>query len=105
MSTQVIIAFGRGNEYAITVGDAELSALDREAAHRWLDRQLSDFDCMPDNPVGKTLLLDKVLNVARYAGERRFAGGGDWPRRFATAVSRLLDRPTVRVDVGEQVIG
>jgi hypothetical protein len=105
MSSQVVVAFGKGSEYTFTVGDSDVGALDRESAHRWLDRQLSAMDCVPDSPVGKTLLVDKVLNVAKYAGEARFAGGGDWPRRYAAAVSRLVDRPVVRVDVGELLVG
>ena len=30
----------------------------------------------PSNPVGKVLIIDKILSVARYGGEARFADGG-----------------------------
>jgi hypothetical protein len=105
MSSQVVVAFARTSEYVFSVSEQELVGLDRDTARRWLDTQLTDLECEPSNPVGKTLLLDKVLNVAKYGGEKRFAAGGDWARRYAGAVARLLDRPVIRVDVGEYVVG
>jgi hypothetical protein len=105
MSSQVIVAFTRSSEYAFSVSDQEIAEFDRAAAHLWLDKQLSILECEPSNPLGKTLLLDKLLNVAKYGGEKRFAAAGDWAHRYAGAVARLLDRPVIRVDVGEFVVG
>jgi hypothetical protein len=105
MSSQVIVAFARANEFTFSVSEEAMAVLDREAAHRWLDKQLNALECESSNPVGKTLLLDKILNVAKYGGESRFAARGDWAHRFATAVARLLGRPVIRVDVGEYVVG
>ena len=105
MSCHVIVAFARASEYDFNVSDRGLAQLDRESAHRWLDQQMLALDCQPDSPVGKTLLLDKVLNVAKHGGEKRFGLRGDWAQRYACAVARLLDRPVIRIDVGESVVG
>lgn len=105
MSCQVIVAFARASEYVFSVSDQEIAGLDRDTAHRWLDKQLTVLECESGNSIGKTLLLDKVLNVAKYGGEKRFSAAGDWAHRYAGAVARLLDRPVIRVDVGEYVVG
>ena len=55
--------------------------------------------------VGKVLVLDVILNVAKYGGEQRFAQGGEWARRFASCVAVALDRPVVRIDVPGFVVG
>ena len=51
------------------------------------------------------LILDVILNVAKYGGESRFAQGGAWSRRFAASVALALDRPVVRIDLPGFVVG
>jgi len=51
------------------------------------------------------LTLDKILEVAREAGEKRFGAGGAWAERYARAVVAALNRETVRVDVAENTVG
>jgi hypothetical protein len=55
--------------------------------------------------MGKVLVLDKILCVAKYGGEKRFAEGGDWAKRYAEVVATVLERPVVRVDVADRVVG
>lgn len=105
MSSQVVVTFSRGSEYEFNVSDAEIARCTREAAHHWLDEEWIDLDCIPTNPVGKILLLDKILGVAKYAGEKRFSGNSEWAREYACAVAALLERPSVRVDLGEYIVG
>ena len=59
----------------------------------------------PDQPDGQGLILDVILNVAKYGGEQRFAQGGAWARQFASCVAVALDRPVVRIDVPGFVVG
>ena len=54
--------------------------------------------------MSKVLRLDKVLLVAQYAGERRFAEAGDWAKNYARAVVSALGRDNVLVDIAEHEV-
>lgn len=101
MSSIVHVVFDRSREYELVAHAGPT----REAANRWLDLQWGALECEPSNPMGKVLLLDKILGIARYGGEQRFAAGGEWPQQFADAVAAVLERPVVRVDVADRVVG
>lgn len=105
MAYQVTVAFGRGKEYEIHVLDSDLIGLTRDRAELWLDDEWIELDCQPFNPVGKLLLLDRILGVAKYGGEKRFAQSGEWARQYARCVALLLDRPATRVDVAGLTVG
>jgi hypothetical protein len=51
------------------------------------------------------LALDRVLEVAREAGEKRFADDIAWAEQYARAVLATLNRAIVRVDVAENTVG
>lgn len=101
MSSIVSVVFERNREYELIAH----AAPSREEANHWLNAQWDELECEPANPMGKVLVLDKILCVAKYGGEKRFAEPGDWARQYADAVATLLDRPVVRVDVAERVVG
>jgi hypothetical protein len=101
MSSIVNVVFERNHEYEL-IAHAVAS---REEASCWLDAQWEELECEPSNPMGKVLILDKILCVAKYAGEKRFAAPGDWSQHYADVVATVLDRPVVRVDVAERVVG
>jgi hypothetical protein len=101
MSSIVSVVFERNREYEL-IAHAGPS---REEASRWLDEQWEALECEPSNPMGKVLVLDKILCVAKYGGEKRFAEGGDWAKRYADVVATVLERPVVRVDVADRVVG
>jgi hypothetical protein len=50
-------------------------------------------------------MLDKILCIAKYAGERQFANTEEWAKSYSRAVASVLGRPTIRVDVGEHSVG
>ena len=105
MPYTVTVSFGPNSEYDFKFLDAEVQQLVREDASRWLQQEFDTLDCSPRNPVGKILLLDVILDVARYGGESRFAAVGDWARHFALCCAATLKRETIRVDVPNLVIG
>lgn len=105
MAHVVVVTFGNDREYEITVPASDLAAFDRNSARAWLEQEFEALECEPSNPMGKILLLDMILNVAKYGGERRFMAGGEWSRRFAAATAVLLDRPAMRVDVAGFTVG
>jgi len=105
MRGTVIVSFAHGRDYElrITAGDAPLPT-----AHEgdlWLSQQFDEFGCAPRSLVGKVLALDKVLEVARAAGEKRFAGDVAWAERYARAVLATLKRESVRVDIAGDTVG
>lgn len=100
----VTVSFARDREYEFKFQDSTAMP-SRGAAQQWLDQEWSDLDCAPSNPMGKVLTLDKLLSIAKYAGEKRFADGGQWAQDYARAAIAALGRDTVRVDVAEHVVG
>ncbi|TWG80982.1 hypothetical protein L602_004900000060 [Cupriavidus gilardii J11] len=105
MARTITVAFGSGKEFEFTIGDAELASLSDEAAWQWFDREYAELDCQASSPVGKVLVIDKILSVARFSGEQRFAGNPDWARQYARHAAHILGRDRVRVDVGNASIG
>jgi hypothetical protein len=105
MRGTVIVAFARDREYElrITVGDAPLPS--EQEGDQWLSQQFDELGCTPRSLVGKVLALDKVLEVAREAGEKRFGGDIAWAENYARAVLATLKRPSVRVDIAENTVG
>jgi len=105
MRGSVIVVFAPDREYElrITAGDAPLPSA--QEAELWLSQQFEELGCTPRSLVGKVLALDKVLEVAREAGEKRFAGDIAWAEQYARAVLATLERETVRVDIAENTVG
>jgi hypothetical protein len=105
MRGSVIVAFSRDRVYEFNVPADAKSRLSAENAQQWLTEQWEAFECTPRSLVGKVLALDRVLQVAQEAGEKRFAEGGEWAQRYASAVLAALGRETVRVDIQENKVG
>jgi hypothetical protein len=105
MRGSVIVSFGRDREYElrITAGDKPLPTA--QEGDLWLSQQFDVLDCTPRSMVGKVLILDKVIEVAREAGEKRFAGDIAWAEHYARAVLATLKRDVVRVDLAQNTVG
>lgn len=102
MSYTVTVSFGQNSEYEFKV--PEDRSLTRDDASQWLHREYETLDCAPRNPVGKVLLLDVILDVAKYGGEAHFAAADEWARRFASCCAAALKRDA-RIDVLNFVVG
>ena len=105
MSYNVTVVFGGEREYEFSLHDAEVVSTTKDQARSWFAKEFEDLECTPSNPMGKVLVLDMVLNVAKYGGEGRFEQGGEWAKKFALMTAAALDRPAVRVDVASFVVG
>lgn len=103
MNAQVSIHFGPDLvvEYSVPFA-TDATAQDR--AREWLDRTYVEFGCEPIRPSGKVLMLDKILGIADAAGERHFQRDPEWGKAYAQAVSGVLDRSAVRVDVEARTV-
>ncbi|MCM8595648.1 hypothetical protein [Accumulibacter sp.] len=105
MIYHVIVSFGRDRHYEYRFSNAELAGGSPEEARRWFDKEFADLECEPSNPMGKVLIIDKILNVARYGGEPRFVERQEWATRFARYTALALSRETVHIDVAAFNIG
>ena len=105
MRGNVIVVFAPDREYElrITAGDKPLPSV--QEGDLWLSRQFEELGCTPRSMVGKVLILDKVLEVARETGEKRFAGDIAWAEQYARAVLATLNRESVRVNIAENTVG
>jgi len=105
MRGSVIVSFARGREYELrlTAGDKPLPTA--QEGEQWLSQQFEEFGCTPRSMVGKVLVLDRVLEVAREAGEKRFRGDIAWTEQYARAVLATLKRESVRVDIADNTVG
>jgi hypothetical protein len=105
MSRRVIVSFGQDTEFEYFVPAADLAARTAEAARQWFDREFVALECDVPSPIGKVLIADRVLSVAKYAGAERFREQDEWARQFARNTAVMLDRDLVRVDVPNYTVG
>lgn len=101
MSSIVNVVFDRNREYELIAH----GGMSREDANLWLDAQWEALECEPTHPMGKVLILDRILGIAQYAGEKQFSAAGEWARHYADAVAVVLARPAVRIDVADRIVG
>jgi hypothetical protein len=105
MSRRVIVSFGPGTEFEFKVPVADMAGYTAEAARQWFDREFVALECDVPSPIGKVLIADRVLSVAKYAGAERFREQPDWASEFARNTATMLDRDLVRVDVPNYTVG
>ncbi len=100
----VTVVFGKDREYQYKFSQEDLAESSPEEARRWFDREFSELKSDPVNPVGKVLIIDKILDIARGGGEQRFADRLSWAATFARYTALALGRDMVRVDVASYAI-
>lgn len=101
MQHHVIVAFGKGCEFEFKFAAA--SAV--EEARQWMEREFVALECDIATPTGKILAVDRILCVAKYAGEARFRSQQTWAEQFARHAAAILGRELIRVDVEHYSIG
>ena len=104
MPYQVTVIFELGREFIFEFSSAEIEAGTPEEARRWFDREYANLAVAPGSPLGKVLIIDKILDVARYGGVKRFLDDPSWAERFARSAAQALGRNPVRVDVSAYLI-
>ena len=101
MQQHVIISFGREKEFDFKV----VAAGPADEARQWFDHEFTVLECDVATPTGKILAVDRILSVARYAGEQRFREQRTWAEQFAKNTAAILGRELIRVDVEHYSIG
>ncbi|MCX7255638.1 MAG: hypothetical protein NTZ64_02625 [Polaromonas sp.] len=96
MRSEVSVTFKDQLPVQIDIHDA--APMPNDEARQWLDAQFTQMDCEPLRPTGKLLMADRVVVVAEAAGPAKFADA-EWAHTFARAVSAVLAKPLVVIDV------
>lgn len=99
------VNFGKDREYEFRVHEADMAGIGRDDAQRWFDEQYVSLGCEPINPMGKVLLSDKLLSVARSMGAEAFSRDTDWSRSFARYAAVLVGRPNIAINVPDTSVG
>lgn len=101
MQHHVIVSFGKEKEFEFKFA----GGFSADEARKWFDHEFTALECDVATPTGKILAVDRILSVAKYAGEARFRDQGDWADRFARCTAAILGRELIRVDVEHYSIG
>ncbi|MFN4326106.1 MAG: hypothetical protein ACK4FP_09495 [Azonexus sp.] len=101
MQHHVIITFGKEAEFEFKFSGGRSA----EEARKWFDHEFTALECDVATPTGKILAVDRILSVAKYAGEQRFRDQPAWADQFAKNTAALLGRELIRVDVEHYSIG
>jgi len=101
MQQLVIVSFGKDNQYDFKVNGVAAA----DDARKWFDHEFTVLECDVATPTGKILAVDRILSVAKYAGEGRFRDRGTWAEQFARYTAAILGRDLIRVDVEHYSIG
>ncbi len=101
MQHHVIVTFGKEKQYEFKFSGAVMA----EDARQWFDREFVALECDVATPTGKILAVDRILSVAKYAGESRFKEQRTWAEQFAKYTAAILGRELIRVDVEHYSIG
>ena len=99
MTSRVSVKFGEDRQYEFELHDRDLAGTTPESARRWFEQQFIDLGCEPTNPTGKTLVVDKILGVARAMGDRPFAQNDGSAREFARNALLALERRAISIDI------
>ena len=104
MHQNVIVSFGNDKRFEYKLTPENLAGYTGDQARKWFDREFQELECDVPTPMGKVLLVDRILSVARYGGERRFRDNAEWGEQFARNAAVMTGREVLRVDVEKNTI-
>ena len=104
MPPHVIVSFDQQTEFRFPLEASALVGVAAEVARRWFEREYAALGIESGSPLGKVLVIDKILDVARHGGAQRFKNDPAWGERFALNTARALGRQVIRVDVAADAI-
>ena len=104
MQYHVVVFFGKDKQFDYKFGASSIGASTDEA-RQWFNREFDELGCNVVTPTGKVLIVDRILSVAKYAGEERFLKQTTWGEQFAKYAALILGREVIRVDVAAYAIG
>lgn len=105
MSTHVSIILQNGERLDFELSDADLAGMDARAAQDWLGDEFEKAGLEPSNPMGKLLMADRVILLARAQSAASFHKPTPWIRDFLRATAVALRRPVVTIDLPGHSLG
>lgn len=105
MGCHVTIVAVSGERYEFDLHDAELAGMDARRGQEWLGQEFEAAGCVPTNPVGKLLLADKILCLAKTQKDAAWAEPTPWARSFLRAAAAAIGRDLLTIDLGNHSIG
>jgi len=105
MACHLSVVFADGEQLDYELSDTDVGGMDVAAAQDWLDREYEAAGCVPSNPVGKLLMADKIVSLAKSQSRRAFSPPSAWVKDFLRATAVALERPLIRIDVGQHTLG
>lgn len=105
MGCHVTVVVASGERYEFELNDADLASLDTRQAQEWLGQEFVAAGCVPTNPVGKLLLADKILCLAKTQKEAAWAKPSPWARQFVRAAATAIGRAVLTIDLGNHSLG
>lgn len=101
MQHHVIVSFGKENDFEFKFAGGAPA----DEARKWFDHEFTALECDVSTPTGKILAVDRILSVAKYAGEQRFRDQAGWASQFAKYTAAILGRELIKVDIEHYSIG
>lgn len=105
MTCHVSVIFADGQRVDYEVHGAEIARFDRDGAKHWLGEQFEAAGCVPSNPMGKLLLADRIIGLAKEQPKRDFDPPSPWMKDFLAATAAALNCPVVTIDLGSDTLG
>lgn len=105
MGSHITVVTSGGERHEFELSDADLAGLTPQQAQEWLGREFEAAGCVPTNPVGKLLLADKILCLAKSQPEAVYAAPTAWVRDFLRAAAGAMGRPVLTIDLGNHALG
>ncbi len=105
MGCHVTVVTSRGERHEHELLDADLDGWDARKAQDWLGQEFEKAGCVPTNPVGKLLLADKILCLAKTQDEAAYAAPSGWTADLLRAAAAAIGRPLLTIDLGSHSLG
>jgi hypothetical protein len=101
MRCQITIILYNGDERKFALTEADLADLDSGKAAEWLAEEFVSAGAVVPNRLGKILLVDKVIVLARSRAAAEFAEPTPWVKEFLRAVAVTIDRRSITIDLSK----
>ena len=90
LSSDITISFSPDSICRFTVERSKVELIDKASAMEWFSQQFDALGCKAQNPTGKILMRNVVINVAKSAGAPRFNSDRPWAELFVQNCAALF---------------
>jgi hypothetical protein len=105
MEREIVFVLPGGERHEFKLIGADLVGCTRRDADDWLGKEFVAAGCVPSDPVGKLILADKVIQLARTIPAKTLVTPTPWLHEYLRAVACALERPVVSIDLVEGKLG